>query len=160
MRLLGKWFGSQWDRAVWSKLSLWYVSQRPSHWLIIMNTELTLAETESYMNTTVAFNSSLRPSKFSQEQKALLCLTQRAAQVKFSLEVRRISACRKNIKTSLSHIHLFLQLCRNSKGTLHEVCAAVLGQVQPWCEQSWLCQAQQRGCSGKSPRSAKGGYSF
>jgi len=42
-----------WDRAVWSKLSLWCISQRPSHWLIILNTEVTLAETKSYMSTTL-----------------------------------------------------------------------------------------------------------
>lgn len=39
----------------------------------------------------IAFNSSFCPGKFSQEQKALVWLLQRAAQVEVSLEVRSIS---------------------------------------------------------------------
>lgn len=57
----------------------------------------------------------------------------------------------KDHKTSLSHVQLFLQLCGNGKGTLHKACAVMLGQVQPWHRQSWLCQAQWRGCREKSP---------
>lgn len=68
--------------------------QRPSHWLIIMNTKLTLAETKSYMSTALPSTVPFVLENFLRSKR----LIQRAAQVEVSLEVGSISLPRKIIK--------------------------------------------------------------
>lgn len=82
----------------WSVLSLWYVSTETFTLTDYNEYKVDISRDKKLHEHHAAFNSSLCPWKLSQDQKALVWLIQRAAQVDVSLEIRRISLPRKNIK--------------------------------------------------------------
>lgn len=82
----------------WSKLSLWYISTETFTLTDYNEYKVDISRDKKLHEQRIAFNSSFCPWKFSQEQKALVWLLQRAAQVEVSLEVRSISLPWKIVK--------------------------------------------------------------